>query len=121
MKRIYRLTALVAVIAALLTLACGCSLFEVEPTFSTDLWLEKPHERTAIIDDLLETHELKGMTAQEVVDLLGPHDNIAGYFVQEDRYVYYLGPERGWMSIDSEWLLIDFENGVVVDHAITRD
>ena len=35
--------------------------------------------------------------------------------------VYWLGPERGLISIDSEWLVIVFENGIVADYYITCD
>ena len=118
MTRFYRCAALVAAMLAVLTLACGC---QRTPHFSTDLWLKEPEERTAIVDELLETHELKGMTKADILVLLGTPDNEAGYFVEDNRFVYWLGPERGWMSIDSEWLLIDFENDVVVEYAIRRD
>jgi len=41
------------------------------------------------------------------------------HFVQDNRFVYFLGSER--TVIDSEWLLIDFENGVVTEYSITMD
>lgn len=62
--------------------------------------------------DLLEDYDLIGMTEAEIVDLLGA-DN------QDDRYVYYLGNER--TMIDGEWLLIEFENGVVTGYSMTTD
>ena len=90
-------------------------------TFSTSKWLNGPEERTAIVDDLLAKHELVGMTEAEVVALLGGPNNDYGYFNADDRYVYYMGPERGLISIDSEWLILDFTDGVVSNSYITTD
>ena len=73
-------------------------------TFSTSKWLNNPEKRTAIVDNLLEEHELVGMTEADVIALLGEPNNDYGYFNADDRYVYYMGPERGLISIDSEWL-----------------
>lgn len=112
-KRLISLAALMLCLAAL----CGCGA----SAFSTERWLNDPDNRTAIVDDLLENYPLVGMTEQEILDLLGDHDNSAGYFVEEDRYVYCLGIERGLIAIDCEWLLIDFENGVVADYSVTAD
>ncbi len=99
-------------------LLCGC---EKEGSFTTERWLNDPDNRTAIVDDLLANYPLIGMTEQEILDLLGKHDNSSGYFNEDDRYVYCLGIERGLIAIDSEWLLIDFENGYVVDYSLTTD
>jgi hypothetical protein len=58
-------------------------------------------------DDLLRRGALKRMTRSEVVSLLGPPLDTP-YFKGTDM-IYMLGPERGWLSIDSEWLLIDLD------------
>jgi outer membrane protein assembly factor BamE (lipoprotein component of BamABCDE complex) len=75
--------------------------------------------RVRMVDDLLHKHRLKGMTREQIDELLGvpPHTN---YFHEYD-YVYWLGPERGFISIDSEWLVVKFENGVVKDARVLRD
>lgn len=52
--------------------------------------------------------------------ILGP-DTENAYFKEIDNMVYYLGPERGLISIDSEWLVIEFDNNTVVDYHIKRD
>lgn len=72
-----------------------------------------------MVDDLLARYELVGMTRDKVDELLGVPPETA-YFTGFD-YVYWLGPERGFISIDSEWLCIDFEDGVVVDARLMRD
>ena len=60
--------------------------------------------RIRMVDDLLERHELDEMTRAEVVALLGEPDKTP-YFREWDM-VYWLGPERGLMGIDSEWLVL---------------
>lgn len=90
-------------------------------TFSTSKWLNDPERRTAIVDDLLAKHEFAGMTEEEVAALLGEPNNDYGYFNADNRYVYYMGPERGLISIDSEWLILDFTDGVVSNSYITTD
>ena len=75
--------------------------------------------RVRMVDDLLRKHRLVGMTREQVDGLLGvpPHTN---YFREYD-YVYWLGPERGFISIDSEWLVIKFEKGVVTEARVLTD
>ena len=44
-----------------------------------------------------------------------------GYFKEYDL-VYWLGPERGFLRIDSEWLAISFgEDGKVNEYLLVRD
>jgi len=74
-----------------------------------------PEKRAKMTSDLLDNYELVGMTETEVVNLLGQNR----YFVEDNRFVYYLGNERTF--IDSEWLLIDFENGIVTEYSMTTD
>jgi hypothetical protein len=45
-----------------------------------------------------------GLTRQEVIALLG-EPRRTEYFKEFD-IVYYLGPQRGFMGIDSEWLVL---------------
>lgn len=94
-------------------------LFQYWHTFTTEKWLEYPNRRAKMTADLLENYELVGMTEDEVISLLGQNNNEYGYFNQDNRFIYYLGEER--TIIDSEWLLIDFENGVVKEYSMTMD
>ena len=55
-------------------------------------------------DDLVNSQQLVGLTRQEVVALLGEPPKTE-YFKEFDL-VYYLGPERGFTGIDSEWLVL---------------
>lgn len=60
--------------------------------------------RGCMVDDLLARHPLRGMDRTAIVRLLG-EPRPTPYFRQYDL-VYWLGPERGPMSIDSEWLVM---------------
>ncbi len=108
-------------LAFLFAIIVGYLAYHYQHTFHSDRWLNEPSERTDMIDNLLQNYEILGLTETEVLSLLGPHDNAQGAFNADNRYVYYLGPERGLFSIDSEWLLIDFTNGVVSDYSLTTD
>lgn len=89
--------------------------------FEKNRWIQKPDERVYMVDNMLYKNKLKGMTRDEVKLLLGePTDT--EYFKAEDNIVYYLGPERGFIRIDSEWLVIGFNNkGEVEGYTITTD
>ena len=87
--------------------------------FTPEKWQAHPDRRASMVDDLLEKHGLTGMTEAEVTALLGENDNDRGYFTRKERYVYWLGDRR--TNIDSEWLLVDFENGVVTKYQWTED
>ncbi|WP_432200354.1 hypothetical protein ACRAQ7_12210 [Erythrobacter sp. W53] len=76
--------------------------------------------RIEMIEHLRWSGKLDGLSEAEVVELLGPETETT-YF-QEYDFVYSLGPERGFLSIDSEWLVIDFDdNGEVSRYQIVRD
>lgn len=76
--------------------------------------------RTQMIDDFLATHDLPGMTREQVTALLGEPPETE-YFNGWDM-VYWLGPERGLFSIDSEWLVLRFgEDARVAEYAVVTD
>lgn len=85
-----------------------CSLFLVPRTveylgqtkFDSELW-QKAEDvsniRTKMVNDLLKTQHLEGMSRNQINKLLGvPKRNTTHC----DCYIYYLGPERGVLSID---------------------
>lgn len=76
--------------------------------------------RLSMIDSIIEDKRLEGLARDEIVGLLGAPDDTE-YFKDWD-FVYHLGPERGFMSIDSEWLVIRFgPDGRVREQAVVRD
>ncbi|WFA09041.1 hypothetical protein [Tissierella sp. Yu-01] len=94
--------------------------YKYEHTFSTNRWIEFPRERVKMVDSLLEKHVLVGKSKEEIIGLLGNETENA-YFKEVNNFVYYMGDERGLISIDSEWLVIEFRNNVVIDAKIMRD
>ena len=64
--------------------------------------------RGCMVDDLLDRHPMVGRSRAEVVALLG-EPRPTDYF-REYGLVYWLGPERGLMSIDSEWLVMRLDS-----------
>ncbi len=78
--------------------------------------------RQCMVDDLIESGQLDGLTEEQVIDLLGQPDDRSyfGETVNCDIY-YYLGPERGF-GVDSDWLFITFgEDGKMERYWITSD
>jgi hypothetical protein len=76
--------------------------------------------RLAMADRLIALRTLIGKTRADVVELLGEPPP-TGYFA-DWNLVYWLGPERGFISIDSEWLVLRFgAEGRVVENRIVRD
>lgn len=59
--------------------------------------------RIRMVDDLLRRHRFGGMSREQVTAMIGEPDK-TNYFSDWDM-VYWLGPERGFMGIDSEWLV----------------
>jgi hypothetical protein len=76
--------------------------------------------RLRMVDSLLRQRQLIGMSRSEIVSLLGAPPSTE-YFRDYDL-VYWLGPERGFISIDSEWLAIRLDpNDRVTEARIVRD
>ena len=76
--------------------------------------------RIRMVDDLLRRHSFRGMTRNQVTAIVGEPDKTE-YFRDWDL-VYWLGPERGFISIDSEWLVFHLDGQKKVsDYRIVRD
>jgi hypothetical protein len=70
-----------------------------------------------MVDDLLASGRLKDMTESQAIELLGPPDSKTVSFSY-----YYLVPERGFIRIDSETLVVEFGmDGKVSGARIYRD
>jgi len=76
--------------------------------------------RLRMIDDLMGRGLLDGATRQEVEQLLGEPDELG--FLRAGDIAYELGPERSFIRIDSDWLVIQFgSTGIVEDVVIVPD
>lgn len=63
---------------------------------------------------------LFGKTKDDIVAMLGDPPE-TGYFHDWDL-VYWLGQERGFIGIDSEWLVVRFgQDGFVTEYHIVHD
>jgi outer membrane protein assembly factor BamE (lipoprotein component of BamABCDE complex) len=76
--------------------------------------------RYRVADRLASSERLKGMTRAEVVALLGEPTDTDKF--RDRGLIYVLGPERGFIRIDYEWLAIDFDSDSKVSNvAVVRD
>lgn len=118
--------------SALVTAASVCVGFCLLPTgaalpgdaFDKAGWLADGDQgkgpRLLMADRLLASNALLKKTRVEVIDLLGAPPPTE-YFSNWDM-VYWLGPERGWIRIDSEWLVLRLgADGRVTEARIVRD
>ena len=113
----------IMVVASIMPLCCGILLGinEYNSRFNMDRWLNDESSRVHMVDNLLEEYDLVKMTMDEVTVLLGTATE-TNYFKEKDNIVYYLGDERGLIPIDSEWLMLEFdENEKVRSYEIKSD
>jgi hypothetical protein len=83
-------------------------------------WYDPRYRRNRMVDGLLLTSTLQGKTRAQIVAMFGEPPR-TGYF-DEWPMVYPIGSERGFMGIDSEWLVLRFDAAGKVEEArIVRD
>lgn len=76
--------------------------------------------RIRMVDDLLRRHRFNGMTREQVTTIIGEPDKTEKF--RNWDMVYWLGPERGFMSIDFEWLVLRLDSQKKVsDVSVIRD
>lgn len=70
-----------------------------------------------MVDDLISSKRLDGLTSNEVLSLLGPPADKGFPYGATNCHVHWkLGPCRCFiMRIDSEWLFITFDQAGVVE------
>lgn len=78
------------------------------------------HARLRMIEWLVRSGQLDALTRAQVVELLGPPDG--GTYFRDWDFVYRLGPERGLVGLDSEWLVLRIgSDGRVAEYRVVRD
>ena len=80
-----------------------------------DDWGDRLNRRHRMADWMLLTRSLAGLTREEVVARLG--DPPPTNYFRDWSMVYNLGAERGFFSIDSEWLVIRLDDSGQVSEA----
>jgi hypothetical protein len=113
----------VAILAAVLGVAGWRSWYAGQP-FDPAAWQDPARVeqgvRLGMADRLVVRGTLRGKTRAEVIELL-EEPTETGKFSDWDL-VYWLGPERGFISIDSEWLVLRFgPEGRVTECRMVRD
>jgi hypothetical protein len=92
--------------------------------FDTALWRQVQtadnHVRLRMIEWLVRSGQLDGLTRPQVLELLGQPDG--GPYFRDWDLVYWLGPERGFMGIDSEGLVLRIgSDGRVAEYRVVSD
>ncbi|MGG1329841.1 hypothetical protein ABE222_24585 [Bacillus tropicus] len=89
--------------------------------FNQDRWLHAEDKRVHMVDDLLQKYKLTGKSNEEITQLLGtPTETRNG----ENGVItsYYLGTERGFIPIDSEHFVLQFDrDGKVLEYKVHTD
>ncbi|MGD8191228.1 hypothetical protein ACQCN2_14710 [Brevibacillus ginsengisoli] len=117
-RTIYLITALAGLFAVLLMIFI-LGVHEFQNSFHHERWRTEQDKRVFMVDDLLQRHNLSGMNRQAIYELLG-NPSETEYFKEKDNIVYWLGPGRGLVGIDNEWLVIWFDaNDRVTRYEIT--
>ncbi|KAB2439536.1 hypothetical protein [Bacillus luti] len=94
---------------------------EYTSKFNQDRWLNYAEKRVHMVDDLLQKYKLIGKSNEEIIKLLGAPTETRNEEVGATTS-YYLGNERGFISIDSERLVLQFDNdGNVIEYKVQRD
>jgi len=75
--------------------------------------------RLRMVDSLIDRKRLDGLNRAQVERLLGPSDPTDKW--KDWDLVYWLGPERGPIGIDSEWLVVRFDGHGAATYRIVRD
>lgn len=110
-------------IIIILTIAiiAGITIYKYEHTFTISKWNENIKDRYKIVSNMLEKHDIIGMSELDIIELLGEEDSKQSsfkisreVFSPEETLVYYLGVDL----IDDNWLIISIENGVAVSYCI---
>ncbi len=92
--------------------------------FDEELWRnpsQVEHEelwppRLCMVDDLLASEQLEQLSRTQVIELLGePASKDFPYGAVNCDIHYWLGPNRGLIRLDSEWLFITFDEHERVD------
>lgn len=87
--------------------------------FTPAKWAEDPDERRLMVDDLMQSYDLIGMSESEVTEILGAESpqgvnqtSFKGdynFYSPEDSLVYYIGRD----GLEGLWLILCLDNGRV--------
>ncbi|MES5893147.1 hypothetical protein [Bacillus cereus group sp. RP43] len=105
----------------LLVCTVQLSINKYTSNFNQDRWLNYEEKRVHMVDDLLQEHKLIGKSNEEITKLFGPPMKTRSW-AEGITTLYYLGNERGFIPIDSECLVLQFDkDGRVIEYKVQRD
>jgi hypothetical protein len=121
-----RTVAIAISILALIAGVLGRATFSPAP-FDRAIWLQSENAKTSsdaprlsMADGLVSSRALLGKSQSEVEAMLGAPTQTNKF--RDYDLVYWLGAERGYISIDSEWLVVRFDKTSKASEAkIVRD
>ncbi|ANY70176.1 hypothetical protein BBD42_29480 [Paenibacillus sp. BIHB 4019] len=94
----------------MLLIICSCS-----SQFDKETWLKEPEKRQDMVSSLTNKFKLKGMTENEIIDLLGePAEKLSE---PSRQFLYYIGSAGLGIKVTLLQLQLD-ENGKVESHDI---
>ncbi|MBJ7964815.1 MULTISPECIES: hypothetical protein [Bacillus cereus group] len=112
---------LIVALIPLIVCTVQLSVNEYTSKFNQNRWLNHAEKRIHMVDDLLQKYKLIGKSNEEITQLLGAStDTRSG----EEGVItlYYLGTERGFIPIDSEQLVFQFDrDGKVMEYTVDKD
>ena len=113
------------IVSTIITTAVNYGIFygacEYMSVYTKEKWEKYPYVRYYMLDNLKEQYEFKGMTEQELKEILGDptyiveytgHTKYKGYTV----YQYMIGDDK----IDGYTYDFIFENGMVIDTSVSQ-
>ena len=119
-KAIFRAAGAVLAVAAVVYVSMFMPLPFVQAWWSVSDYRDPFHRKQRIADGLVLSRTLIGLSREEIELKLGVPPETS-YFSNWDL-VYPLGQERGFISIDSEWLVIRFDGqGTTSEARVVRD
>ena len=84
--------------------------------FSSQQWATQPASRYTIVQDLINSGSLRGLTKLQSLPLLGKPDTGA----DTDAWTYELGQEPSFLGSSPAVLTLYFENGRIYRHELIR-
>ena len=125
-QKTWRIVCLLCLIPiALFDLVLGF-LFLVTPgythrSFNREDWATQIHQRHTMVDDLVESKNLIGLTKKQVVHLLGkPYNPYPQLGITEERVLYYDMSDKPASGADPWVLIIEFQEDRVSKYYLTE-
>ena len=104
----------------LLIVVFALCVIKYRHTFSKSKWDASKGDRYKIVNDMLDSYQLIGMSESDVIQLLGEEDSneqtsfkiSKQYFPPDSTLVYYLGVD----FVDDNWLILSINGDVVTEY-----